>query len=197
MQYNFAPFGIATSSLGSSNSMIRNTMFGSLNGQTLVVTGSGVLVNGRRLDQHTLPVAERIEIIALDKDGNKLGSFQREANVPITLEISTDGNIDRIETETGDITIKKAQNIEHVKTASGSIHVHMCKSIGHASTMSGNVSAQNCDHLGSASSMSGNVHVASAVRRGSNRDASPVRDRSPVPAKGKKKGSKPSKKHVY
>lgn len=199
MSFNYSPFGIASSGFSASNALIRDSVFGSLNGQSLVVSAGGVFVNGVQLERHSLPAADRIEITALDKNGNKMESFEYPANGSLTLEI-TAGGIQSVKVTQGSVRIGKAQRIEKVETAAGSIIIDNCKSIEHATTMSGNVEVQCCDHLGSASSMSGSVRVAAGVGRVAyshkksksadkraasppkTRDASPVRKPSTAPS---------------
>jgi hypothetical protein len=191
-RWNFAPGGIISTGFSASNTVINNSVIGSLNGRNLVATGNGVFVNGKKVDRHSLPSADRIEITALGKNGNRLDSFEFPANASLTLEI-TAGDIKSVNVTQGSIRVVNAERIEKVQSAAGDIVIDSCKNIEKATTMSGDVKVRDCEHLGSASSMSGIVQVAAQVRRGvyrpeqsksaNKRADSPARERDASPVR--------------
>lgn len=150
------------------SSTISNSFFGSINGDTIIVS-NGVITGGHG---QKLPAAAKIEIIALDKDGKKLDSFQLPANTDINLNI-TAKSIAKAKVGAGQLTIVQCDDINKVEATSGTIRIENCNSINTARVSSGNLTVTNCGKLGKAKATSGNVRVNDTVRRG--RDSSPVR----------------------
>lgn len=116
---------------------------------TIIGTVSGrVTYNGRTIN---IPQSSRMELV----DGQILINgkpFEQynEADFPI-IKIELTGNVESIETESGDVTVNG--DVRYAKTMSGDVR---CKTVeGDVSTMSGDVT---CDNIkGNCSTMSGSI----------------------------------------
>ena len=95
-------------------------------GSRFEITDGSFLINGKPIEQYN------------------------EADCPI-IKIELTGNVESIETESGDVTVNG--DVRYVKTMSGDVR---CKTVeGDVSTMSGDVT---CDNIkGNCSTMSGNI----------------------------------------
>ena len=117
-----------------------NTIIGNISGR--------ITYNGRTIN---VPQSSLMEIVngQILIDGKPFEQYNK-ADCPI-IKIELTGNVESIETESGDVTVNG--DVRYVKTMSGDVR---CKTVeGDVSTMSGDVT---CDNIkGNCSTMSGNI----------------------------------------
>ena len=130
----------------------------SINGSRIVSSVIGTGGSGN------LPEASFIKVIALDKDKKQLDSYTMPAKGNPKVVITAE-SIDRIDSESGDLKVKKCGNITSIKTASGDFEIEDCGDIGRIHTISGDVKIQRAGKVGNISSVSGDAKVTSLKRK--------------------------------
>jgi hypothetical protein len=130
-----------------------------------ISTGGSILIIGDRVtSDHTFTPADRLELVALDKDGEKLESFSLPLGTHITLNVTAAGSITEARVSQGDLTVKSCQDITTLKASQGSINIDKAGNIGDIKASQGSITIKACQTVRNTKAAQGDINISARER---------------------------------
>jgi len=126
--------------------------------------GSLVIIGDAVISDYTSQPADKLELIAFNKDGEKLESVVLPQGTNITLNVTAAGSITEVRVSQGDLTVKSCQDVTTLKVSQGSINIDRAGNIGDIKASQGSITIKACQTVRNTKTAQGHINISSRER---------------------------------
>lgn len=120
----------------------------------------GVTVIGNRvISNYTTVEAHKLKVVAFDAEDNVLESVMLPRGTAITLNITTQGNIDTVRASQAKIVVTSCGSITTLRNSQGNIHIGVAENVQTIRNSQGDIKIDSCNTVGATRTSQGDIKV--------------------------------------